>query len=1137
MPLPLIIAGAAAVAVGAGGHICAKDTNEKAAALSEKAKRLFEDEKKVLELEKENTEESLSDLGYKKKDVLDHSMKRFLNAYEKIKEVKVKDSVGLDEISNFMIDEQGAIEMKKMSSVYSDALKSGATGAVTGAVISLAASGTISLFTSAAAMGGVGMATSVVGSSLSLGLATTPLSAIIAPVAAPVVLFTGISASVKADENLEKAQVMYAQAEEAVEKMKVSETMCKAISERANMFRELLEELDVMFAECSNLLGEVVRKRDSSIKRTMTSQDFSEEELKLIAVTRSLAGAVKSVIDTPILSSNGEIETESENKYNETQKLLPSLHDNVTEVKVVDYKALREEEEQRFFEEKEIEIREYCENLKVHTCEELWEMLQDIQVYAYPPYFKYCDEIMNAMKIQEKIEQQQLLDSVEVAGLEELEGIYSHTQNKYYSKELKSNLENAIDTRKYNCQKEILDSVMMNLDDYSRDELKNIIIEIDSNDFIESLSSDYTKKIKVQYDLIEERELREICTGIEDMSIQELNALYNKIGNNNYQIIFAKKYFDMIDTRIEYIHIRNLEMICKDINDADRQTLYNINNNIKLEDCAESIKNKFYQMVAKREEVLDYNELCELTKDVDKMSIEQIENLLNQLQQEEYNPKFIKKFILQTRVSLESAQSRYVGELVRDYGIMDKNKIYETKYKINQCCYPKRVVRNAISALTERNYVLDMHELIDMDNDFDSRDLYELNNIRSLIKQKNVSDRSRTTYLQKVRERELAIAYKNVSKYASYVYNMFSQYNIKTDKYCIPIFTENYAHYYQEFIKRRNNEEDLEDIPVLIFPDCAMLAVTKNFLYVIVGSEYRTIAFDNIRDFTVEKKLLSDNLILTYANGNKLLFKDGITKGNSQFLSNLLNDIVKNSNNESLYSSYNEYNNHIVNFDKNSFVLGRIPTETTYDAVNDIYFDAFIEIEGKYGKSPSIKDKRSENWNSIETKINVGFGINNADSFIMYFDKTFFNSAKEGFALGREAVYIKDSGKPLISIKHTEIYSVESNKDGLVINTTNNSTYYAYIRFQNQDAINDFASVVDEYVKGVQLLNAVAIEIDDMVYEDNTLELSKDCESESIANLSKNDSLDVNQLFFCFHCGNKLVGNANFCSKCGTKVK
>ena len=254
-------------------------------------------------------------------------------------------------------------------------------------------------------------------------------------------------------------------------------------------------------------------------------------------------------------------------------------------------------------------------------------------------------------------------------------------------------------------------------------------------------------------------------------------------------------------------------------------------------------------------------------------------------------------------------------------------------------------------------------------------------------------------------------------------------------------------------------------------------------------------------------------------------------------LLNLLNHIIKNSNNESLYSSYNEYDNHIVNFDKNIFALGRIPTETTYDVVNDIYFDTFTEIEGKYGKSPSIKDKRSENWNTIEAKIKVGFGINSADNIIMYFDKTFFNSAKEGFALGREAMYIKDSGKPLMSIKHTEIYCIESNKDGLVINTTNNNTYYAYIRFQNQEAINDFASAVDEYVKGIQLLNAVAIETDDIVYEDNMIELSTNCESESIVDLPQNETLDASKLLFCFHCGNKLLDDAIFCSKCGTKVK
>ena len=47
-----------------------------------------------------------------------------------------------------------------------------------------------------------------------MGLAMTPLAAI----AAPVVLFTGISSSFKADENLEKAKTMYAEAEAARQK-------------------------------------------------------------------------------------------------------------------------------------------------------------------------------------------------------------------------------------------------------------------------------------------------------------------------------------------------------------------------------------------------------------------------------------------------------------------------------------------------------------------------------------------------------------------------------------------------------------------------------------------------------------------------------------------------------------------------------------------------------------------------------------------------------------------------------------------------------------------------------------------------------------------------------------------------------
>ena len=52
---------------------------------------------------------------------------------------------------------------------------------------------------------------------------------------------------------------------------------------------------------------------------------FNEDELKMIAVARALAGAVKAVIDTPILTTEGSISSESLNVCNNVGKLLPDF--------------------------------------------------------------------------------------------------------------------------------------------------------------------------------------------------------------------------------------------------------------------------------------------------------------------------------------------------------------------------------------------------------------------------------------------------------------------------------------------------------------------------------------------------------------------------------------------------------------------------------------------------------------------------------------------------------------------------------------------------------------------------------------------------------------------------------------------
>ncbi len=310
MALPLLL-GLAAAGLGLVGHSVAKETNAKAQALAEEAKDLYDDAKMSLEAAQERTEAVLTEFGLAKKAVLDGSMLRFLRAYDRVKHVELVRSSGVEEIDKFAIDSAGVLQLQQMKDIYRDNFSSGVAGAAVAVGVSSLAG------------------TSILGAGLAGALSLGTLSAI----AGPVMLFTAFSASTKADENLEKAQRMYAEAEEAAEKMRTSEVLCEAIAERSEMFNDLLENLNNLFAQCTVKLEGMISRRaglfDFTGKKRIPDKKFTEQDIKVIAVTRSLAGAIKSVIDTPILSESGELSKKGREKYEEVHEALPAFEHEV----------------------------------------------------------------------------------------------------------------------------------------------------------------------------------------------------------------------------------------------------------------------------------------------------------------------------------------------------------------------------------------------------------------------------------------------------------------------------------------------------------------------------------------------------------------------------------------------------------------------------------------------------------------------------------------------------------------------------------------------------------------------------------------------------------------------------------------
>ena len=314
MPLPFLLVGAAAVA-GIGTHINAKKKSEEAQNLIASAERLYNTTKKTLDIANNNTETTLVTLEISKKKVLQSSMKQFLKAYKRVKKVQIKESEGLEELSKFSLTPSDIVQIQSMTDIYESNLKVGTIGAATGVALTA-------------------LTTTTLASAAGFASFLSP----VAVVAAPVLLFTGISASIKAEENLEKARVMYSDTEVAVEKMKTAVTMCDAITKRTAMFDDLLFSLNKIFAECARYMDSVTRSKVGLFKGwSIKAEKINEQEMKLIAITRALAGAVKAVIDTPVLDPSGELDSVSLNKYNEIKGQMSNFISISDEVKSVNY--------------------------------------------------------------------------------------------------------------------------------------------------------------------------------------------------------------------------------------------------------------------------------------------------------------------------------------------------------------------------------------------------------------------------------------------------------------------------------------------------------------------------------------------------------------------------------------------------------------------------------------------------------------------------------------------------------------------------------------------------------------------------------------------------------------------------------
>ncbi len=333
MPIPFlfIAAGVGSGLVGVGKGIKAGIDQKDANNTNEMAERKIEKAKEKVNESRKNCGNAIDSLGKRKVAVLDGSIKTFINEFEKLNHVELTESSGLNELQKMVLDKKSFTELKDLQSMASSLAGGLASGAMAGALTAFGAYGaagalaTASTGTAIASLSGAAATNATLaffggGSLAAGGLGMAGGTAVLGGlVAGPTLAVLGFVAGAKASKNLDAANANYAKAKEFEEEMKTAAALCYGIRRRSAMFNRFLIRLQTVFDPLVYDMTQIINEKGTDFR------EFSDNEKKCVASAMSLAGAIKAVLDTPILDDEGNLTEESGEIINITQKKVDEI--------------------------------------------------------------------------------------------------------------------------------------------------------------------------------------------------------------------------------------------------------------------------------------------------------------------------------------------------------------------------------------------------------------------------------------------------------------------------------------------------------------------------------------------------------------------------------------------------------------------------------------------------------------------------------------------------------------------------------------------------------------------------------------------------------------------------------------------
>lgn len=315
MPIPFLLLGGAILTGGYGlkKGLDAMETSDKAEEVQKDAEKIYENAKRKMQRKKNSVASGIKSLGELKLKAASNEIKEFADLFTKIRNLKLTDSKGLEELGRLTFTEKDLKELKEISigatNMLKDAVGSGAAGVLLGAGAygGVAMLGTAGTGAAISGLSGIAATNATLawlgGGTLAAGgggvaLGTAVLGGLIA---GPALLLAGSLFNSRAQEKLENARINRAKARKFSSDVDVAVSEMDVIQRYAKDIYDIIAKLQTLSKAANLRLKDAIKKSGTDWKK------FDNETREAVFVAVKAVQGLKAAIDVPLLTEDGQI--------------------------------------------------------------------------------------------------------------------------------------------------------------------------------------------------------------------------------------------------------------------------------------------------------------------------------------------------------------------------------------------------------------------------------------------------------------------------------------------------------------------------------------------------------------------------------------------------------------------------------------------------------------------------------------------------------------------------------------------------------------------------------------------------------------------------------------------------------------